>query len=142
MYWAVTSQKACAGIEVTASHNPIDYNGMKIVKRGSEPLSDEEFQAIRSCAEGGAFTDPLERGARVNIEGLARQAYVEKLMQFVAPSALKPLKIVVNAGNGAAGPVLTRWPRHLKMRGARQNLTACITHPIEFSKWHSKPAFT
>ena len=40
MYWAVTSQNACAGIEVTASHNPIDYNGMKIVKRGSEPLSD------------------------------------------------------------------------------------------------------
>ena len=98
MYWAVTSQNACAGIEVTASHNPIDYNGMKIVKRGSEPLSDEEFQAIRTCAEGEAYTDPIERGARVNIEASARQAYVEQIMQFVSPSALKPLKIVVNAG--------------------------------------------
>ena len=104
MYWAVTSQKACAGIEVTASHNPIDYNGMKIVKRGSEPLSDEEFQAIRTCAERGVFTDPIAQGACVNIAGTARQAYVKKLMQFVSPSALKPLKIVVNAGNGAAGP--------------------------------------
>jgi len=46
MYWAVKSQKAYAGIEVTASHNPIDYNGMKIVKRGPEPLSEEEFHAI------------------------------------------------------------------------------------------------
>ena len=56
MYWAVTSQKACAGIEVTASHNPIDYNGMKIVKRGSEPLSEEEFHAIQELAESGGFS--------------------------------------------------------------------------------------
>ena len=51
MYAAVTEFDACAGIEVTASHNPIDYNGMKIVGRGSQPLSDEEFEAIKDLAE-------------------------------------------------------------------------------------------
>ena len=55
MYAAVTELKACAGIEVTASHNPIDYNGMKIVGRSSQPLSDKEFRAIRELAEGNSF---------------------------------------------------------------------------------------
>ena len=129
MYWAVTSQNACAGIEVTASHNPIDYNGMKIVKRGSEPLSDEEFQAIRICVEGASFTDPIERGARVNIEASARQAYVEKLMQFVCPSALKPLKIVVNSGNGAAGPSFDALAAALENAGCQ----------AEFNRVHHSP---
>ena len=47
MYWAVSAFSADVGIEVTASHNPIDYNGMKIVKSGSQPLSDKEFSAIK-----------------------------------------------------------------------------------------------
>ena len=56
MYAAVAEFNACAGIEVTASHNPIDYNGMKIVKRGSRPLSDHEFGMIRSLASANNFT--------------------------------------------------------------------------------------
>jgi len=52
MYWAVTEFNACAGIEITASHNPINYNGLKIVKSGSQPLNDQEyFQAIKTLAE-------------------------------------------------------------------------------------------
>ena len=47
MYAAVTEFDACAGIEVTASHNPIDYNGMKIVGRKSKPLSDDEFEPLK-----------------------------------------------------------------------------------------------
>ena len=51
MYWAVTEFEACAGIEVTASHNPINYNGMKIIKSGSQPLDDiEDFQIIKALA--------------------------------------------------------------------------------------------
>ena len=51
MYWAVTEFGACAGIEVTASHNPINYNGMKIVKSQSRPLDDaEDFQVIKALA--------------------------------------------------------------------------------------------
>jgi phosphomannomutase len=104
MYWAVTSQKACAGIEVTASHNPIDYNGMKIVKHGSEPLTEGEFHAIQERAEAGRFSATPSEGRVLPRAQEARRAYVEKLMSFVSPQDLKPLKIVINAGNGAAGP--------------------------------------
>ena len=51
MYWAVTEFSACSGIEVTASHNPINYNGMKIVKSASQPLDDAaDFQVIKALA--------------------------------------------------------------------------------------------
>ena len=52
VYAAVSEFGACAGIAVTASHNPIDYNGMKIVGRGSQPLSDDEFEAIKESGGG------------------------------------------------------------------------------------------
>ena len=118
MYWAVTSQKACAGIEVTASHNPIEYNGMKIVKRGSKPLSEEEFRAIQELAEGGRFSPTAREGKVLPRAAEARRAYVEKLMQFVTPQDLKPLKIVVNAGNGAAGPSFDALADALSASGA------------------------
>ena len=47
MYWAVNSFGACAGIEITASHNPINFNGMKIVKSGAQPLDEKDFQIIK-----------------------------------------------------------------------------------------------
>ena len=47
MYWAVTEFKACAGIQITASHNPIEYNGMKIIKSGSEPLEISDLEEIK-----------------------------------------------------------------------------------------------
>ena len=54
MYWAVTEFGACAGIEVTASHNPINYNGMKIVKSGSQPLDNAaDFRVIKALASSG-----------------------------------------------------------------------------------------
>jgi len=118
MYWAVTSQKACAGIEVTASHNPIDYNGMKIVKRGSEPLSEKEFHAIQERAEAGCFSATPSEGRVLQRAQEARRAYVEKLIGFVKPKDLKPLKIVVNAGNGAAGPSFDALADALRASGA------------------------
>ena len=55
VYAAVSAFKADAGIEVTASHNPIDYNGMKIVKQGSQPLDNNEFVSIKKLAEANKF---------------------------------------------------------------------------------------
>ena len=55
MYWAVANYGFSAGIIITASHNPIDYNGMKIVKHGSKPLENNEFLAIKKIAEEGVF---------------------------------------------------------------------------------------
>ena len=94
MYWAVTSQKACAGIEVTASHNPIDYNGMKIVKQGSTPLSEEEFHTIQQLAECGRFSSTSREGKVLSRTAEARRANVEKLMHFFKPKDLKTLKML------------------------------------------------
>jgi len=104
MYWAVSQYEACLGIEVTASHNPIHYNGMKIVQSGSKPLTQGAFLGIKALAETGKFVPEIFGATRRSIADGARAAYVEKLLSFVDLSELAPLKIVVNAGNGAAGP--------------------------------------
>ena len=105
VYWAVNFLNADAGIEVTASHNPIEYNGMKIVKAGSKPLDDEQdFQVIKKLASVGKFAPEIHNTNQHNRAEMARAAYVQKLLSFVNSSELQPLKIVVNSGNGAAGP--------------------------------------
>ena len=74
MYWAVTEFNACAGIEITASHNPINYNGLKIVKSGSRPLNDQEdFQAIKTLAENQTWVENLSKGSIQDISREARE---------------------------------------------------------------------
>ena len=121
VYAAVSEFDACAGIEITASHNPIDYNGMKIVGRSSQPLSDDEFKAIKKLAEECNFHQPQKQGAVVNKKEVARAAYIEKVLGFVDYKELKPLKIVINSGNGVAGPVLDTLTEKLKEMGVRTN---------------------
>ena len=105
MYWAVSNFSASAGIVVTASHNPINYNGMKIVKSGSRPLDDnEDFKAIKNLAETEKWTKTDNKGSHLDYSDQARSDYVAKVMSFVNRNELKPLKIVINSGNGAAGP--------------------------------------
>ena len=100
VYASVSEFGACAGIEVTASHNPIDYNGMKIIGRGSQPLSEQEFGLIKGFAEENNFSYAQQTGTVLDKKDVARAAYVEKVLDFVDCSKLKPLKIVVNSGNG------------------------------------------
>ena len=105
MYWAVSNFSASAGIMVTASHNPINYNGMKIVKSGSRPLNDnEDFKAIKNLAETEKWAKTDNKGSHLDYSDEARSDYVTKVMSFVNRNELKPLKIVINSGNGAAGP--------------------------------------
>ena len=105
MYWAVSKFDACAGIEITASHNPINYNGIKIVKSNSKPLHEEtDFKAIKKLAEKAIFSSSKDRGIITDRSIEAREAYVDRVLSFVDISQLRPLKIVVNSGNGAAGP--------------------------------------
>ena len=114
MYWAVSNFSACAGIVVTASHNPINYNGMKIVKSGSKPLDDDEdFLAIKSLAESQNWTGVKKKGSSLDFSNEARAAYVSKTLSFVDINAFKPLKIVVNSGNGAAGPTFDAIEKRL-----------------------------
>ena len=133
MYWAVTQFDACGGIEVTASHNPINYNGMKIVKSGSRPLDDaEDFQAIKRLAESQAWAQAKALGASRDIAAAARHAYVTRVVGFCDTKKLKPLKIVVNSGNGAAGPTFDAIARRLNADDA----------PLEFIRVHHDPDHT
>ena len=79
---------------------------MKIVGRGSAPLKNNEFQAIKDLAEVSNFIQSAKKGAVLNKKEAARTAYVEKVLGFVDCKELKSLKIVINSGNGAAGPTL------------------------------------
>jgi phosphomannomutase len=129
MYFATSHFGADGGIEVTASHNPIDYNGMKLVRAGSAPLDAATGLArIRALAEAGRFAAPAARGRRRPAQG-ARDAYVERVVSFVDPAALRPLRILVNAGNGAAGPTFDAIAEALAARGA----------PLDFLRMHHAP---
>ena len=133
MYWAVTEFGACAGIEVTASHNPINYNGMKIVKSGSRPLDDaDDFQMIKAMAGFQEWSSGAEVGKQLDCSVEARRAYVNRVLSFVDVKALRPLKIVVNSGNGAAGPTFDALADRLSFLGA----------PLEFIRVHHAPDAT
>ncbi len=115
VYFAAADLKAGAGVMVTASHNPADYNGMKLVRAGARPVSgDTGLAEIRARAEAGRFGRPQAPGAAVRRD--VRPAYIERLLGCVDPSALKPLRIVCDAGNGGAGEVVDRLEPRLPFR--------------------------
>ena len=133
MYWAVSEFKACVGIEITASHNPINYNGMKIVKSGSRPLDDEaDFKIIKKLAEDEAWSPSSNTGKRLHVAPEARAKYVSQVLKFINIDRLKPLKIVVNCGNGAAGPTFDAIARALLNENA----------PLEIIRVHHEPDYT
>ncbi len=133
MYWAVSEFDACAGIEITASHNPINYNGMKIVKSNSQPLHEEtDFKAIKKIAETAVFASPSYRGTKIDRSVEAREAYVDRVLSFVDVDKLSPLKIVVNSGNGAAGPTFDSIAKKLSKANA----------PLEFVRINHDPDHT
>lgn len=121
VYFATFHYEMDGGIMVTASHNPQDYNGMKLVGRGSVPLSsDTGLLAIRDLMNNVDFlrqplTDdagqPLSEGAMHKVDCMA--AYVQHLLKYVDVSRLKPLTLAVNAGNGGAGLVIDALESHL-----------------------------
>ena len=119
MYFATTHFGADGGICITASHNPMDYNGMKMVRAGSAPLDAASGLArIKQLAEENEFQTSDDLGKFHNIAKEARAAYVERICQFVDISALKPLKILVNAGHGTAGPTFDAIATRLAELGA------------------------
>ena len=121
MYFAVSEFRACAGIMITASHNPIDYNGMKVVKQGSRPLSGREFANIRLLAEKNKFLVPAERGSIYDKKSVARELYLKKITAFIDVDKLKPFRIVINSGNGTAGPVLDELKNKLEEKNLKTN---------------------
>jgi phosphomannomutase len=128
VYFATFHLGVDGGIEVTASHNPIDYNGMKLVREGARPISgDTGLRDIQAVAERGEFSPSARRGT------LAQQstvpAYIDHLLGYIDVRALTPLRLVVNAGNGAAGHVVDALEQRLAGLGA----------PLQFIKIHHEP---
>ncbi|WP_347266276.1 phosphomannomutase [Paracoccus sp. (in: a-proteobacteria)] len=118
MYFATGHSGADGGIEVTASHNPIDYNGMKLVGRGAAPLDPEgDFAAIAALAQSGDFVPSARRGSTVDF-ARARDSYAAALVDFIDIAALRPMTVLVNAGNGTAGPTFDAIAAELARRGA------------------------
>ncbi|HBR4632228.1 O9 family phosphomannomutase RfbK2, partial [Klebsiella quasipneumoniae] len=108
IYFATFHLGVDGGIEVTASHNPMNYNGMKLVRENAKPISgDTGLRDIQRLAEENQFppVDPARRGTLRQISVL--KEYVDHLMGYVdLANFTRPLKLVVNSGNGAAGHVI------------------------------------
>ena len=121
MYFATAHLGAGGGICVTASHNPREYNGMKLVGRGAMPLPDADFARVRAVSEGGDEFPAAPGGAREDRSGV-RAAYVAHVAALVGAEGIGPLRLVMNAGNGAAGPTLDALAEGLARRGARLDL--------------------
>jgi phosphomannomutase len=122
-YWAAQQQGVDGGIQVTASHNPMDYNGMKLVRGGAIPVSGDT--GLRELEQRVAQSTALAPdGAPQMVAADFRTSYVEHLLGYVKREELKPLRIVVNAGNGVAGAVIDALEPHL---------------PFTFVKVHHQP---
>lgn len=128
VYFATDHLGAGGGLMVTASHNPIDYNGIKMVREGARPISaDTGLGDIAAMAQANDFGD-ASGGGEVQARD-PRADYVDHLAGYVAAKGLKPLKIVVNAGNGAAGPTFDALEAVLQAKGL----------PFEFVRVHHAP---
>jgi phosphomannomutase len=116
------------GIMVTASHNPPDYNGMKFVREESRPISgDNGLQDIRRIAEANAYSTPIARGKRFDLD--INRKYIDHLLSYLDRDKLKPLKIVVNAGNGGAGLIVDQIEKYLPFQFVKINHNVDGTFP-------------
>ena len=124
IYFATAHLGLDGGIMITASHNPKEYNGMKFVRKGARPISGDTGlrELERLVAEGELAASDAAPGKIETLD--ITEEYVKHILSYVDVSRLKPLKVVVNAGNGAAGPILDAMGKYL---------------PFELVKVHHKP---
>ena len=105
LYFAVARDGHDGGVQITASHNPKQYNGMKMVRKEAFPLSGEEGLAeIRDMIQKGTLPAAAARPGQVTKKD-ALAPYVDHVMSFVDPSVIKPLNVVLDAGSGMGGLV-------------------------------------
>ena len=122
VYFGVMHLNTDGGIMITASHNPADYNGLKLVREEARPISaDSGLVDIRKLAEGDTRAQAAG-GQRT--ETAIFDAYIEHMLGYIDVDKLNPLKLVVNAGNGCAGIAVDGLERYL---------------PFEFIKIHNEP---
>lgn len=124
IYFVTSYKKLDGGIMVTASHNPADYNGMKLVREQSRPISaDTGLKDIQRLVMEHSFGKPVvPLGIVTNVN--TKDAYVDHLLSYIDLKKIAPLKVVMNCGNGCAGPILEKLESRI---------------PIEFIKIFPEP---
>ena len=130
VYFATSFLNADGGIEVTASHNPIDYNGMKLVRANSRPVSsDTGLLEIKALAEANKFkkVSAQNKGNYKKLDLI--DDYVNCLLGYIDCHSIEPMKLVMNAGNGAAGPIVNAFEKYFDDSNV----------PIELIKIHNEP---
>lgn len=112
VYFQTFHRQSDGGIMVTASHNPKGHNGMKLVREGARPISgDTGLIALRDKVRAGDFTTPTCKGHITS--DIAKDAYINHLLNYVDQASLKPLKIVADPGNGGAGTIIELLAKYL-----------------------------
>ena len=112
VYFGVSHLKADGGIMITASHNPADYNGLKLVREEAKPISgDTGLVDIKTLAESDKRLTAQSPGPREDVDIF--DAYIQHMLSYIDLKKLKSLKLVVNAGNGCAGIAVDGLEKHL-----------------------------
>ena len=124
VYFATSHLKLDGGIMVTASHNPMDYNGMKLIREESKPISgDTGLKDIEKIVFEDLYKPEAQtKGSITQVD--VKDAYVEHLMTYIDPAKINRLKVVANCGNGCAGIILEKLQEKL---------------PLEFIKMFPEP---
>ncbi len=123
IYFTTVHHDLDGGIMVTASHNPKEYNGMKFVRRGARPISEDNgLRDIAKAVLEDGF-EPVRPAGKITPLDVMDE-YIAHILSYVNVDKLKPFKVVANAGNGAAGPIIDALEKHL---------------PFDIVKVHSEP---
>ncbi len=114
-YYFACAKLGLPGMMVTASHNPKTYNGFKMVKKMPYLLSgDAGIQDLRKLVESEAFLTPTRKGQIIQQD--FKEEFVQKVLSIIDAEAVKPLKVVVDTGNGMVGPILQEVYKHLPVQ--------------------------
>lgn len=124
IYFATPYVDADSGVMITASHNPPEYNGLKFVKKGSVPMGyDSGLSEVEKMIIEDNLGPVANKKGSVSTKDVMKE-FVERLRTFYKAENIKPLKVVVNAGNGCAGPAIDALEPYL---------------PVEMIKVHHEP---
>jgi len=135
IYFAVARDKHDGGVQITASHNPKQYNGMKMVRKEAFPLSGEEgLLEIRQMIESNEFPPPAERRGLVTTKDVLDE-YVDHVMSFIDPSVIRPFNVVLDAGSGMGGLVAPKMFERLPCKTTR----LCFTIDGRFPNHEANP---
>ena len=128
VYFSTGNLNSCGGIMITASHNPSDYNGFKIIRENAKPISSETgLKEIQRYAESDNRYLTKKKGQYQKLD--SNKEYVTKILSFIDSSILKNLKIVVNPGNGGAGEIVDRITENLPFELIKVNYEADSSFP-------------